>query len=177
MLKQIYFLRHFQTKNNMNHLLNGRNINVPIIKGNSLHCENNIELIFCSPALRCKQTINFFVIYITPPIIYTNLLLERDLGKMEGKARKQMIKQYPTLFFQNKFIVYATPPQGESFDLFKNRATNFWNYCNSSNKETILICAHNQVLKMLYFTIKNKAPTINSWNSLSFPYGEITKIQ
>ena len=85
MLKQIYFLRHFQTENNMNHLLNGRNINVSIINGNSLHCENNIELIFCSPALRCKQTIKFFVQDITPPIIYTNLLLERDLGTMEGK--------------------------------------------------------------------------------------------
>lgn len=177
MLKQIYFLRHFQTENNINHLLNGHNINISIINGNPLHCESNIDLIFCSPALRCKQTIEFFVQDITPPIIYTDLLLERDLGVMEGQSRTQMIKQYPTLFFNNKLVIYATPPQGESFDLFKNRATNFWNYCNSNNKETILICAHNQILKMLYFTLKTQEPTIVSWNSLSFPYGEIIKIQ
>lgn len=177
MIKQIYFLRHFQTKNNINHLLNGRSINLPIINGNPLYCESNINLILCSPALRCRQTIKFFSQDILPPIIYTNLLLERDLGIMEGQSRRQMVMQHPTLFSNNKLIVYETPPQGEPFNLFKDRASKFWEYCDSINQETILICSHNQILKMLYFCLKNKALTIDSWNFLSFPHGEIIKIQ
>lgn len=177
MTKHIYFLRHFQTENNLNHILNGRNLNIPIIEGKPLYCENDVNLIFCSPAVRCRQTINFFSQNVQPSIVYTNLLLERDLGIMEGQTRKQMIKQYPTLFYKNKLIVYATPPQGESLNLFKQRVIKFWDYCNSVNQNTVLICSHNQTLKMLYFIIQNKIITIDSWNSLSFPHGNLIKIQ
>ena len=83
MTKHIYFLRHFQTENNLNHILNGRNLNIPIIEGKPLYCENDVNLIFCSPAVRCRQTINFFSQNVQPSIVYTNLLLERDLGIME----------------------------------------------------------------------------------------------
>lgn len=177
MKKHIYFLRHFQTENNVNHILNGRSVNSSIISGDVLQCSANIEMVFCSPALRCRQTISFFLQSTIPNIVYTDLLLERSLGLLEGMSRTQAANQYPALFSNNKLIVYTTPPQGESYNDFRARAEEFWGYCNSVDYNNILICAHNQILKMLYFVIKGEAFTIDSWNSLVFPNGEIIKIK
>lgn len=52
----------------------------------------------------------------------------------------------------------------------------FWNWCNNTNYENVLICSHNQMLKMLYFVMLNKILTRQEWEQLFFPHGKIIKI-
>lgn len=177
MIKHIYFLRHFPTENNLTHVLNGRSLTTPIVNSTPIHCEDSINDIFCSSALRCRQTIECFSQSTLSSITYTDLLLERDLGIFEGQPRNQMQTQYPTLFFNSKLIVFATTPKGETFSIFQNRIRTFWNICNNTSHGSVLICSHNQTLKMLYFEIKKSPLTIDTWNNLSFPHGKIIKIQ
>lgn len=177
MIKQIYFLRHFKTLNNTNHLLNGRSLNMPIVNGIPIQYANTVDIIFCSTALRCRQTIHHFSPKPCSPIVYTDLLLERDLGLMEGQPRDKMIEQYPNLFASTKLIVYATPPNGEDFNTFQQRINKFWKSIQKMGHENILICSHNQTLKMLYFTVKEKSIALDAWNNLSFPYGKIVRIK
>lgn len=175
-MMHVYFLRHFKTKNNICNILNGRSIDEPIIEGHNLEIKESINVIFCSTALRCQQTIDFYKINNRGKIIYLDQLLERDLGDMEGRSRTEMEKKFPQLFEDSVFKVFSTPPNGESYEKFNQRAIEFWEYCSQLFTGNVLICSHNQMLKMLYFVIKNEFVTMDKWKKIKFPYGEILHI-
>lgn len=178
MIDHVFFLRHFKTQNNINNYLNGCSLYLPISESKFLICDNSIDTLLCSPALRCRQTINYIQFQgAKPQIIYTEELLERNLGCMEGQLRNEMIHKYPHLFKDSKFIVFSDPPCGESYDNFRIRVMNFWEKCNQIYHGNILICAHNQLLKMLFFTINRELITVDSWSKKTFPYGTIVKIK
>lgn len=172
--KHIYFLRHFITNNNLNGKLNGQSLEEPICEGQNIKYDFQIDMIYCSTALRCRQT----VVWIAGcnQIIFSEQLLERNLGILEGHLREEVTFQYPELFEKSSFNLFATPPGGESYIDFYKRASQFWNFCSGSNNQNILICSHNQMLKMLYFLILEKTLTKQEWEQLKFPYGEIVKI-
>lgn len=174
---RILFLRHFKTQSNLDNYLCGRSLLLPISESRDLSCSIPLDAAFCSSALRCRQTIEHVHFQnLASKIRYTDELLERNLGLMEGKPRDDMVQQFPNLFLDSKFRVFSTPPQGESFEDFKKRAQSFWNHYRSTYSGNILICSHNQMLKMLYFTILNKPISIATWNAKSFPYGTIVSI-
>lgn len=178
MVDHVFFLRHFKTQNNINNCINGRSLYLPISEGTPINCENPIDTVLCSPASRCHQTIDYVHFQNEEPkIIYTEALLERNMGSMEGQPRVSMVQQYPHLFNNSKFIVFSDPPYGESYNDFKMRAMNFWDKCNRICHGNILICSHNQLLKMLFFTINGEVITIDAWNQKTFPYGTILKIK
>lgn len=178
MTRNIFLLRHFKTENNLYGLINGRSLEIKIIDTKPKNISNlyNFDFIFCSTALRCKQTLSIYSPYIIcENIIYTENLLERNMGIMEGKKRKEMIKDFPRLFKNKYFDVFKTPPSGESFSDLEKRCKIF--LASISDLEgNILICSHNQCLKMLYFLIKKQKINNEVWNELSFPFGEIFAI-
>ncbi len=176
-MKRIFFLRHLCTKYNINGILSGRSNDIPIYDIKEIKAAQNMDITYCSTALRCKSTLDIFLrMHKSTKIIYTDRILERNLGILEGKSRKEMALCYPSLFIDGKFSVFATPPKGESFISFQDRVQKFYEQEICNKNGNILICSHNQFLKMLYFIIKNDTITEKDWQLCSFPHGEIIRI-
>ena len=177
-MEHLYFLRHFQTASNKSGLLHGRSLDIPIESGHPILCDHPIDAIYCSNALRCRQTLKYFTeSHKNIPICYTDLLLERSLGSLESQPRDEAVNAYPELFHGRKLQLTCTPPQGESFEQFKNRAHQFINtYVKNNEHKNILICSHNQFLKMLYFILMDLDLSQENWESINFPFGEIKQI-
>lgn len=178
MSNHILFLRHFRTSNNMQKLLNGRSEFIPISESNTISCNVHVNTAFCSSALRCRQTLGIFRRNnFVDKIYYTNYLLERDLGSMEGEDREEMAKTYTELFYESRMLVFSTPPGGETYNDFYERAKTFWLQYIRYSDGNVLICSHNQILKMLSFIISEEPVTEDAWRKRTFPFGEIVLIK
>lgn len=180
MENKIYFLRHFKTLNNLNNVISGRSTSPTIATDFILPTNTIFHKIYCSPAERCRTTMNALPnnILDNADIIFDERLLERNLGNLEGMPRNNAIKSYPFLFSKNKLDVFSTPPNGESYEVFSQRLHQFYNdtICNMQNRQNILICSHNQTLKMLYHILTKSDITSVSWRNLSFDNGVIIPI-
>lgn len=176
----LYFLRHFKTLNNINNVISGRSVS-PVVATNIFTSTNTIfSKIYCSPAERCQITMNALpnIVLKNAEIIVDERLLERNLGVLEGIPRNTAIKSYPNLFSNSKLDVFSTPPHGESYETFFERLFQF--YIDLTNNmidtQNILICSHNQTLKMLYHIVTKNNITSISWEKISFDNGVITPI-
>lgn len=182
-MHHLYFLRHCRTVFNAEKIISGRT--------NSELCpEAKIEdvdllkktdrlVILSSDLQRCQQTIELLVPLLNNEyeIRSTRLLQERDMGIFEGKSRLELTQKYPEYFEGERFLYFKTPPQGESFEELRKRMTEFIQHelsvSNAAND--VLICAHNQVLKMLYCEMLH-VPADEYWFKIDFPGGGIRLI-
>lgn len=176
----IFFLRHQATFNNEFGLVSGQ-ADSPIIK-EKIYKENKenikkIEIVYSSPSQRCLDTLHFIPELTVLPII-DKRLLERKMGDFENCSRQDLYQKFPA-FFRNIngqifFRFELTPPNGESFSEFEKRISSF---CSEivfpCQKRNILICSHNQAIKMMYFILKGYPPNEETWNKLKFPNGKI----
>lgn len=175
----IFFLRHFKTNNNLNGIISGQSLEEPIIESFNIKCDIAFDKIFCSTARRCRETISIFCsnnkVDINT-IIFTNELQERNMGILENQSRSEMIEKFPHCFYNNKFSFIETPPNGESFNAFANRVHSFYKKSVCKSSGNILICSHNQTLKMLNFIITGTTINDINWYTLSFPNGIVKQI-
>lgn len=177
MSRNYLFLRHIKTFNNTKHLINGRSLYQPIENKKFISSSYYIDRIYCSAALRCRQTIDCYLeTHQTVPIQYLELLYERSMGIWEGELKSSIISNNADLFINGNFKLFLTPPSGESYSDFKNRVIDFLNLTNKENGN-ILVCSHNQFLKMLLLLLSNAAITQEIWNSINFPHGEIFSLE
>lgn len=177
MVEQVLFLRHLETPFNKQNRILGRSLEVPISSPTEIVCDVPVHIALSSTALRCRQTMDCFLAKNTVAhLAFTPELVERGMGKMEGQPRAKMVSAYPELFHSNKFLLTQTPPEGESFQAFYERASNFWEGCHRSYDGTLLICSHNQFLKMLYFVIHDIPASQELWQEVRFPCGVVEKI-
>lgn len=173
----LYFLRHLQTQNNVAGIINGRNMGLPVLAFQNIIGTKDMDIIYCSTALRCRQTIKCFIkTNHASAIVHSDLLLERDMGRLEGMKRRDAIAEYPNLFTEGRFHVTDTPPDGESFIAFQKRAQTFCQNFIKKTKGNILVCSHNQFLKMLYFSFFQIPVTEESWKVKTFPFGQVVSI-
>lgn len=176
----VFLLRHLQTQNNNLHIISGQS-DSPIINNNYLEINfSRFDKIYCSPSQRCVKTLKILGDHsiMTKKIIYDERLFERNMGSLEGMNKKECINKYPELFNKGIFNVFNTPPKGESYEYFKMRVMDFYNdnlYLN--DKSNILICSHNQTLKLLRLLILKKNITYQSWAEFSFSNGQIVEIK
>lgn len=165
-----------ETANNARQLISGRSPDQPIEKEKSITSPYRIDLIYCSDALRCRQTIDCYLkTNQVVPVQYMKLLYERDMGILEGGLKSSIVRSNPELFADGRFRLFSTPPSGESYVDFKNRASEVLKLMDKE-KGNILICSHNQFLKMLLIALSNAVITQEVWNSIDFPYGEILSL-
>ena len=152
--QHLFFLRHLQTEHNVNVCINGQSVGLPVLEIRSIIGARNVDTVYCSPALRCRQTMACFLkTNIVQTVVYSNMLLERDMGILEGEKRDIAAVHYPELFERKQFHIFKTPPSGESFSDFMQRVRDFYtNYLETASGD-VLICSHNQFLKALYFTL------------------------
>lgn len=172
----IYFLRHLKTLNNKKGIISGQGDSEIIQKEYLKINLKQFDKIFCSPSLRCRETLkrlgNDF--FSADNIVYDKYLLERDMGKLEGMLKLEAEMVYPELFINGSFNVFRTPPQGESFGSFESRIYKFYNeILNTDEQLNVLICSHNQTLKLLRLLILKKDISYQSWSEYSFKNGKV----
>ncbi len=177
---KIFLLRHLRTQNNDLHIISGQS-DSQIICNNYLEVDfSRFDKIYCSPSPRCVRTLEILgkqPIMINS-IIYDKRLLERNMGSLEGVIKKEGISKYPELFKKGTFNVFKTPPEGESYEYFKERVEDFYdeNLCLNEGLN-VLICSHNQTLKLLRLLILKRDITYLSWAEYSFSNGQIVEIK
>lgn len=178
MNKCIYIIRHCKTVNNDCNIISGRaksKISDYSIDTSIIQTKEAFKII-TSPSRRCMETISEMKKSIK--IIKVNIddrLLERNMGDLEGKLRCNAIAQYPKAFVNNKFCLKETPPNGESYEFFLKRVYSFYCELVSNNDKNLIICSHNQTLKLLYI-IANKIDLDSQWEKINFKNGVLVKL-
>lgn len=169
-------MRHLPTLNNEQDYITGQH-DVDIIRNGKEKAIQFDGIVYTSPLKRCSNTIKIKLETSQNVIHFDDRLLERNMGEFEGKKRKAIIYQYPTYFISGKFNVFLQPPGGESFAKFYERVISFYEDVVKKRNEDMLICSHNQTLKLLKCILEKKELSINYWCSCNFINGEIYEIE
>lgn len=174
-VRHIYFLRHAQTNNNISHIISGQSDKIDILPNQVISNDIKFDgIIYCSSATRCKSTIKMVRGFQERNVIYADNLLERSLGEMEGMNKDEAMEKYPNYFINGRVRVDACIANGESISSVKERLIPFLEtILNPETEEDILICSHNQTLKVLYAMIKGIEITDEYWRNIDFESGEI----
>lgn len=177
MIEHVLFLRHFETQLNAEKRICGRSLEEPVLISPDIFSDIPVDIACCSPAVRCVQTLDALLRHTQiPAVYYDSALVERDMGVMEGEFRSDMTAVFPELFSGGKFRLFETPPSGESFEAFHERARTFWERMIEMQNGTLLVCSHNQFLKMLYLIVQNLPVTESEWKKHSFQHGVVEHI-
>mgnify|MGYP001094970964 CR=1 FL=1 len=122
----ILFIRHGQTDYNIKHLLAGGDIDLSINSKGEQQAEETglklkdtkLDLVFCSPLLRAKQTAEKVLkFHKDTPIIYDDRLKERFFGKLNGKLDSDFPDCWKVEFDERKDEAMGI----ESFQHFHDR--------------------------------------------------------
>lgn len=176
-LNNLFFIRHFQTKQNLNHITTG-NLDVPIlnypdeITGLELIKDATLQ-VFCSSLSRCLETLSFCEKKVGFKFLDVKILdelQERNFGDWQGKFKEDILLNYPSYYTNGKYDYLQTPPNGESIENIKARLQKVINLINEvDSTKQILICSHNHVMKILIGHLYGK----NIMNSFNFKNGKI----
>lgn len=176
----IFFLRHLKTLNNSMHIISGQSDSEIIQLDYLAEHLSGFDKIYCSPSLRCIKTLELLGnnSISADDIVYDERLLERNMGSLEGLLKTEGQKKYPELFMSETFNIFQTPPQGESYESFKERVNSFYNeILDTDERLNILVCSHNQTLKLLRLLVLGKDVTYQSWSEYSFKNGELKEVK
>lgn len=175
----LFFLRHLKTDFNRNNIISG-NEDSEILSGQSVKIRSSerisFDTVLCSPLKRCRTTVSLIPDTHILPIIYTDALSERNMGVLEGLDRTEAQARYPFLFCRSKIDVSAYIPGGETIYDVQKRLKVIAKYISVNQDKNILICSHNQTLKILFFTLNGITITNDAWHRLNFPNGVIIKV-
>ena len=149
----LYFVRHGQTNHNLNKLLAGRcdvELNETGMKQASdisLKCrEMQIDLIYCSPLIRAKQTCKEINKFHNCKVVFDDALLERDFGKYESCAYSSVDGKKCWNYYLNTYDEEIEPLR----EVFK-RVYSFLDKIKENFKnKNILIVAHNDIGRAIY---------------------------
>lgn len=180
MKNNLYVLRHCKTIFNTKNIISGQTncplidffVNDSILKNES---PLNSYILITSPLSRCVCTGK--ILQSQSGLLFStfvdNRLIERNMGILEGKKRCDLIKEYPVYFCDGRFKDYMTPPRGESYSDFKSRVVSFASTMEKLLfKNNVIICSHNQTLRMLTAIINHKDYT----DIPKYPNGVVMKI-
>lgn len=164
MEKKLYVLRHCKTLFNEENIVSGQT-DCPLIDYSVdysiLSKESHLKtyVLISSPLNRCVITGKILQLQSKLQItsFIDSRIIERNMGILEGKKRCELFKEYPDYFFDGHFKDYITPPMGESYDTFRFRIASFSTSLEKLlSKNNVIVCSHNQALRMLTAIINNK---------------------
>ncbi|MCM1228068.1 MAG: histidine phosphatase family protein [Clostridium sp.] len=175
----LYFLRHLKTNYNRDNIISGKE-NSEILSGQKIinlpTTDIKFDVVLSSPLKRCHSTLSLISKDYMLSIKYMNALSERDMGVLEGISRAEAKIKYPSLFCGSKINVLADIPDGESIYEVQKRLEVIANYINANQDKNILICSHNQTMKILYFTLNGILVTNDVWQCINFPNGVMINV-
>lgn len=176
----IYFLRHLKTESNCKSVISGSGDSASLCENQEIIYPDSFpekfDIVLCSTLKRCKDTLNQAEKVICNTVIYSEKLIERNMGILEGMQKDKAKEMYPHLFHNDKVDVNAIIPDGESIDDVKMRLTEIAALIRNNQDKEILICSHNQALKILFSVLKNITVTNHYWNTLNFRNGHLISI-
>lgn len=181
----LFVLRHCRTEYNATHRVSGQSdssiidFSIDTSALDLISIPHHNFIIISSPLTRCIQTATYFLkqrnefhsqIYTDPRII------ERGMGCWEGKLKKDILNKYPQYCYCGQINPLCTPPCGETFTEFTTRIDEFLQDLQEmSQNATILICAHNQSLKLLKYRLTKSVDLLDFWGSFSLQNGKIER--
>lgn len=176
----IFFLRHVKTIYNQNNIISGC-MEAEILPNQSLTytspLPSRFDYVLSSPSKRCSYTIDLLPRDRIITIEYLDNLLERSMGILEGLQRNKAISQFPCFFYNGKIDIHAIIPNGESINDVKQRLEGVVSRLNGTNaEENVLVCSHNQTLKILYALLKNIDLDNDYWQRFNFKNGALVNI-
>ena len=177
----LYFLRHVKTENNEMKMFSGA-LETEVLTNQKIIYPDEIfkfDYLFSSASKRCIETIKLIPSHLieNAEIVYTNNLMERRLGKLEGMNKDQAQRLYPQCFDENRLDVNAQILGMESLSDVKNRVSDLvTDILEKSRNSNCLICSHNQTLKIVFSIMTNQHIDNKYWKNLDFDNGVITKI-
>lgn len=169
----IYFVRHGQTDDNLNNMVQG---NGPLNETGLNQARETAEklknykfdICFCSPMLRTKQTLNEIIKYHKNlKVIYDDRLIERQYYEIIGKSRENL-PDFDKRWDNNVKLPYNV----ETIDQVYSRVSSFYDDLkNSFAKQNILIVSHKGVGRMTnaYF---NGKPKDNIYSNFELKNGQ-----
>lgn len=149
----LYFVRHGQTNDNINHILTGR-LNTPLNETGLKQVEQagmdakdlNIDIIFCSPLDRAKKTCEAINKHHNAKVVVTEDLIERTYGKFEGKSSSSIDREKSWNYFEDMYINIMETPR----ELF-GRVYAFLDKVKEEYLDKdVLIVAHNGIGRAIY---------------------------
>lgn len=181
----LFILRHCKTQNNIEHKISGQMDSKIVdfsIDISNINQETTFRLglnIITSPAPRCLQTIELIKKEIPGRIKVEidNRLLERKMGDWEGKKKINIIANNNCKTINGNIDPTLTPPNGESILSCSLRVGEFVSDLkNKSFTAPVLICSHNQTLKILKYKLYGTQNFIEFWGTEKFKNGRIERL-
>lgn len=181
MIMAVHFLRHLKTTNNAEKILSGR-IETDILPGENIIIPDKckpFDVIYCSTSNRCRKTLDLLPEELKKgKTIYSDRLLERKLGVLEGLPRAVAIGMFPSLFEGSNLRINAVIPKGERVSDVIIRTKLILDEIEKNYAEkNVLICSHNQTLKIMNAKLTNTKITDDYWAKTNYPNGSIVKIK
>lgn len=181
----LFVVRHCKTQNNIEHRISGQ-LDSPIVdyttdvsKLDKAIVQHLGLVIITSPAPRCIHTARLIARQYNGQISLQSdvRLLERRMGVWEGELKSNITRCKQCNMINSHFDPYFTPPDGESINSCKQRINAFlidlgdqqWN-------APVLICGHNQILKLLKFQANRLNDLPNYWGTEIFTNGKIERL-
>lgn len=152
----VYLLRHAQSVANTKGILAGQDDSVELSKDGFKQSKElvnylatlKINQVYCSPLIRCVQTITPFM-KANPKIEFhiKSDLIEMNYGEWSGKRLRTLSRDKKWKNVQNKPSSF-TFPQGESFKQMRRRVEGLIKEL-SLEKGPILLVTHGDIIKMI----------------------------
>ena len=181
----LFVLRHCRTEYNASHRVSGQSDSSIIDFSIDTSALDLMSIpyqdltIISSPLTRCVQTATYFLqqhCEFNSQIYTDSRIIERGMGCWEGKFKKDILNNYPQYCYHGKINPFLTPPCGETFNEFTTRIDEFIHDIQKmSQNSTILICAHNQSLKLLKYRLTKNVNLLDFWISFSLQNGKIER--
>lgn len=177
----LFFLRHVKTVSNQLEVISGR-MESRILSNQTLTIPENspcFTKIFCSTSDRCKETLDLLPEqYINCRVVITDVLLERSLGVLEGIKREDAMKEHPEYFVDGRVSVSAAIESAESIQAVFRRVYDLTQvFLYDSLENNVLVCSHNQTLKIMYAILNDLEISDSYWKTTDFRNGEIVLIR
>lgn len=125
------------------------------IRKASLSLQNHkIELTYCSPMLRCQQTLDYLT--LDCPVKYDEQIKEIDFGLWEKRSFSEIEKDNQELInhWVSDFASFSFP-EGESVELFRKRISKFISTLYERPEKKILIVSHGGVIRHMICLLLN----------------------
>lgn len=182
----LFVMRHCRTEYNAMHKISGQ-IEIPIVDHsinttafNIASFEHQNFIIISSPLGRCVQTVSCLLQQysdLSPQIYIDHRIIERGMGAWEGEFKADILQKYPKYNHLGHINPLFTPPQGETIYDFIARIDSFIQDLEKmSQRGNILICAHNQSLKLLKYRLNKDVDLLDFWISNNLPNGKIERL-
>lgn len=134
-----------------------------------LQLEEDFDLIYSSPALRCTELARA----LSPAFVPDNRLQELDFGEWEGRTWDTIDQQALQAWMDD--YVHVCTPGGESMMQMYARVTEFWTELGQSGHRKAAIVTHAGVIRLVLAIVNQIALT--DIFDIKIAYGEVVRVR